>query len=461
MRFVATWIVAAFLLVGGLGNPARAQTPAWSCANAEATPGPSAANVVGAAAAGGLRRVSVISADSMIVPDGGRVRFLMPLVDMKPEQTRLFAVYARSGQPADVRTLIPSDLEVNEGKLYFRLMLPRLGGLELFPDLDITVLACVRPTPSSAYVGHAAGHGTLGVATRWPALVAAVAVPLTALGLAGSIAWRWRGKRLQDVPMSRIFNLVWITRDSLGYASVSRLQMLFFTLVTLSLLSYIGMRTGFPPDVSSDVIVLMGIAAGGSVAAGLVGSTRAGLNPQNIAWLRKREWLREVADPHWSQLVMHKGTLDIYRLQSVVFSLVVAISLLQTGFYLLAFYDVPDGIMTLLGISQGTYVGGKLVEQAQALRAADEAVSRAREADTRWQAELGTARAADPESAPASAVAVHALPPTHPIRVAYFTALDAIDAARLQLERALDDFESDRVDPAPRIPPARTAPVEG
>jgi hypothetical protein len=460
MRFVAAWILLAILLAGAPGNPAQAQAPAWTCANADST-APTAAHVLGAAAAGGLRRVSVISADSMIVPDGGRVRFLMPLVDMKPEQTRLFAVYARANRPDDARPLLPSDLEVNEGKLYFRLMLPRLGGLELFPEVDITVLACVRPAPDRAYIGYAAGQGTLSVATRWPALVAAVAVPFLALVLAGSIAWRWRGKRRQEVPISRIVNLVWITRDSLGYASVSRLQMLFFTLVTLSLLSYIGMRTGFPPDVSSDVIVLMGIAAGGSVAAGLVGSTRAGLNPQNIAWLRKREWLREVADPHWSQLVMHKGTLDIYRLQSVVFSLVVALSLLQTGFYLLAFYDVPDGIMTLLGISQGTYVGGKLVEQAQALRAADEAVSRAREADIRWQAELGSARAADPETAPATASAVHALPPTHPIRVAYFAALDAIDAARLELERALDDFESDRVDPAPRMPPVRTAPVQG
>jgi hypothetical protein len=45
--------------------------------------------------------------------------------------------------------------------------------------------------------------------------------------------------------------------------------------------------------------------------------------------------------------------------------------------------------------------------------------------------------------------------------VAYFAALDAIDAARLELERALDDFESDRVDPAPRMPPVRTAPVQG
>jgi hypothetical protein len=317
------------------------------------------------------------------------------------------------------------------------------------------VLACVRPTPGDPYAGYAVGQGTLSVATRWPALLAAIAVPLVALLLAGSIAWRWRGRGQKTVPWSRVFNLVWITRDSLGYASVSRLQMLFFTLVTLSLLSYIGMRTGFPPDVSSDVIVLMGIAAGGSVAAGLVGSTRAGLNPQNIAWLRKREWLRVVVDPHWSQLVMSKGTLDIYRLQSVVFSLVVAVSLLQTGFYLLAFYDVPDGIMTLLGISQGTYVGGKLVEQAQALRAADEAVARAREADGRWQVELATARASDPGAAPANASALQALPPTHPIRVAYFAALDAIDAARLQLERALDDFESDRVDAAPRFPPVR------
>jgi len=319
------------------------------------------------------------SADSFIVPDRGRVRFELARGIAKDTDLRLFAIWDqpvrnpggprrddgasplnRPGLGDQVTLLLRiHEIEREADKTLLRIELPSVG-FDYFPWARITVLAC---SPGEDGTVQFASQVDVRVASRMLAATAALVVPLLFWGAAGWLTCRGKIGSLGW----RAFDPVVIAQDPLRRASLARFQILAFTAVTLCLLTYIAMRTGLPGDVSSDVMVLLGITGGGSLASAVVGNRGGGiglaLTEPALEYVRKEGWLNRSRLPGWPELVMHQGTLDIYRLQSLAFTLVVGYALLDTGFLLLAFYDVPDGLMTLLGISQGTYVAGKAIEQ--------------------------------------------------------------------------------------------------
>jgi len=156
-----------------------------------------------------------------------------------------------------------------------------------------------------------------------------------------------------------------MTAGSDGKGSLSKLQILFFSMIIASLLAYIVARTGVLSDLSQTILLLLGIAGIGSAAAKGTDTKVNRLDPDNAAWLVQRGWLKTglaaTNEASWRDIISTEGEFDVYRYQSCIFSLIVGLALLAVGISELASFEIPNTLLGILGLSQVVYVGGKLV----------------------------------------------------------------------------------------------------
>jgi hypothetical protein len=151
-----------------------------------------------------------------------------------------------------------------------------------------------------------------------------------------------------------------------GKASLGKLQILMFSLIVFGLITYFLLRTGVLTDISSTVLLLLGITGIGSTIAKGTDNSRTSLTPENRAWLLRKQWLPSQLNPgnidaHWRDLFTTEGEFDVYRYQSFIFSLVVGGALIIGGVTQLSSFDIPQTLLGILGLSQIVYIGGKLV----------------------------------------------------------------------------------------------------
>lgn len=131
--------------------------------------------------------------------------------------------------------------------------------------------------------------------------------------------------------------------------------------------SYIVARTGVLSDLSSSVLLLLGIAGVGAAAAKGTDEQKNRLSVDNRLWLMHKGWLTSpdwaaVNEANWHDIVTNDGgEFDVYRYQSCIFSLAVGGALLVGGVNELASFSIPQTLLGILGLSQIVYVGGKLV----------------------------------------------------------------------------------------------------
>jgi hypothetical protein len=163
----------------------------------------------------------------------------------------------------------------------------------------------------------------------------------------------------------RFADPVVLTAGTDGKGSLSKLQILFFSVIVFGLLFYILLRTGELSDLSNTVMLLLGIAAIGATA-GKGADQRSRLDFENYAWLIKKKWLPRdglngINEASWGDIVTSDGEFDVYRYQSCIFSLVVGGALVVVGVNQLASFEIPSTLLEVLGLSQVVYVSGKLV----------------------------------------------------------------------------------------------------
>ena len=161
----------------------------------------------------------------------------------------------------------------------------------------------------------------------------------------------------------RWLNPIWLARDFTGRASLSQMQIIFFSVIVLFLVTYILLGTGVLASLSQDVLLLLGIAGLGSVAGkiGTYGTNR--LDYENIAWAIRMRWMKDgwqVEKPKTSDLVTTGGEFDPYKFQMLIFSTVVGVALLILGVTGLAGFAIPPSLLGIIGLSQVTYVSGKV-----------------------------------------------------------------------------------------------------
>ena len=182
-----------------------------------------------------------------------------------------------------------------------------------------------------------------------------------------------------------------ITAGKFGKASLSRLQIYGFTLLVAGLMVYTRLRSGVLSDVSNDVLLLLGISAGGTIGAQLTASNKKRLSHENWSWLRNNGWLTAYEDgldkgderplAKWSDVLKTGDEFDVYSLQLVAFSLVVAGALLTSG-TMLATFTIPQNLLALLGLSNVVYLGGKAV--GTDLTQLNKKITKVREAEETW-----------------------------------------------------------------------------
>jgi hypothetical protein len=170
----------------------------------------------------------------------------------------------------------------------------------------------------------------------------------------------------QPIRVIRYLDPVYMTSGSDGKGSLSKLQILFFSLIVFGLLTYIVLRTGVLSDLSGTVLLLLGIAGVGSAAAKGTDVQRNRIDSDNWAWFILKHWLppgglAAANDAKWRDIVESDGEFDVYRFQSLIFSLVVGVALLAAGINQLASFTIPEALLGILGLSQVVYIGGKLV----------------------------------------------------------------------------------------------------
>jgi hypothetical protein len=187
-----------------------------------------------------------------------------------------------------------------------------------------------------------------------------------------------------------------IAQDSFGVCSLSRFQVLLFTVVISGVYAYVMARTGKLPEVSNTVLTLLGIT--------LTGSTLARVAESSSVETSNRLWLlgTGIVDPsprlpRWLDLVSSDGEIDVTRVQALVFSLFAAGALVVNGTGDLANFSIPEQVNYLIGISQAVYVAGRalprdsarrLNEEVRTLQAAEARVlADAADADARQQFE--------------------------------------------------------------------------
>lgn len=172
------------------------------------------------------------------------------------------------------------------------------------------------------------------------------------------------------------WNMLVITQGVHPRASLSKLQLLFFTLVVLWVVTAALVWTGKLTGLSDDVVVLLGIGAAGTVGGKLTAMAKSRLSFENWAWLIRKRWIRESIEPESSSrkpefgdLLRSGGEFDVSKFQMLVFTGVIGVALIYFAAYGedvgdLSNFDIPAAYLGLIGLSQAVYVGGKAVGPA-------------------------------------------------------------------------------------------------
>ncbi len=156
----------------------------------------------------------------------------------------------------------------------------------------------------------------------------------------------------------------WYVVGSTGQASLSQLQMLLFTLIVATLLFYQWIRTGILQDLSTDLLYLIGISTAGAGGSQITSSLKKNLDKDIYEYLQRLGWFTAPlatahTDAHPSELLLTDNKFDIYKFQMFVFTLVVAAYVISAGSSQLGNIEISTTLLTLMGISQGAYLGGK------------------------------------------------------------------------------------------------------
>jgi hypothetical protein len=208
------------------------------------------------------------------------------------------------------------------------------------------------------------------VSTTWMGIATATLAFFIAVGaayLAASHLGRKKAEKLGEEPSKserRGFKALFV--DFRNRVSLSNFQIFVFFTVVFVAVAYVFGRTRELSDLSEDVLLLLGISAVGGIAGKLADVKKNRLSWDNWSWLKfdvEAFSADEEAKPSWWQLVSTQGEFDIYRFQALAFTLLVAPAFVVMSLYTLGEANIPPGILAVLGLSQATYIGGKLAIQ--------------------------------------------------------------------------------------------------
>lgn len=178
-------------------------------------------------------------------------------------------------------------------------------------------------------------------------------------------------------------NPIQLTANAFNQGSVQKLQVLLFSFLVGWLVLGLVLQTGALADLSPTIVGLLGISGIGAATAQITYQQKTRLSFENWAWLDYRGVLKKpdpaTQGPKWRDLVLTNREFDVYKLQTIVFSLAVAFALIGAGASNLSTFKVPETLLGILGLSQVVYIGGILV-RPPAVSDLDDALTKLRAA---------------------------------------------------------------------------------
>jgi hypothetical protein len=184
----------------------------------------------------------------------------------------------------------------------------------------------------------------------------------------------------------RVLDPVFLTCDVDNRGNIQKLQVLLFSFLVAWMLLSLNLRLGILSQLSTTVAALIGVSAVGA-AVGQGAMIRERLRFDNWTWLVRKGVLavhgRKQQLARWGDLMMTGNQFDIYKLQTLIFSLVVAIALMVGGEAALSTFAVPETLLVILGLSQGVYVAG-VVARPPSYKELDDALTKLRKIEANF-----------------------------------------------------------------------------
>lgn len=340
-----------------------------------------------------------------VLPGGGEFTLLIPHV--APEESVYCAKFRDAPVNVPVRSVVVGTGD-ETGTTTITLDIPEVGFWELRARRNLILVSFPIGDDNQLRLDSP------GVAVDQTVMVSSqglsVTFALSTVILIYAFSVVTRGKVKDKYRLSPVT----ITAGKFGRASLSRLQIYGFTILVAGLLVYMRLRTGILSDISNDVLLLLGISAGGTAGSQLAAAAKKRLTAENWAWLRNHGWLKAYEDgtgqddkrpvAKWADLLKTNDEFDVYSLQLVAFSLVVAGTLLTSG-ESLATFAIPHNLLSLLALSNVVYLGGKAVGPGVA--ELNTKMNTVREAGRTWLAKVtpNTTAAGTPSAKQTAAIA--------------------------------------------------------
>ena len=329
-----------------------------------------------------------LAPDVKSAPEGGRIvlKLLRPSDSISPENWQKSYLVGVSITNRNGRTGVAGKIELvsmpvvqkDAQTIIVNAYLPhRINGL--FSE-DWTVIPIVCGGNDNKLLGYASAKVT--IVSSSVAWALAIAGMLLFWAIISYAAWQLNEPKLQALweqydgiwkrhSRQRVIEPIWkameaanpvfISQDSLGYGSLARFQILIFTSCVGLVLLYIFIHSGVISDVSSTVLLLLGVTVAGGTLARATGDW-LGISTATRQWLLGTEVLKTRTDkPRWSDLFETQGEIDVAKVQALLFTSLISVGILASGLTGLSSFTLPDQIVYLSLISQGTYVFGKFL----------------------------------------------------------------------------------------------------
>ncbi len=191
---------------------------------------------------------------------------------------------------------------------------------------------------------------------RIPFRLMGLGLAIVALLLAYILPAVFVGKFRKAKGLVGLMNPIWLAAGKIGKASLSLFQIWLWTLVVFASTVYVLFVAGKLIDITEGVLVLLGISGASSLAAKFTAVARE----ERGRAVAEKEGVKEEREPQWFDLVSTTGRFDLFKFQMLIFTLVTAIFVIRSILHDYSFPEVPGGLLILMGISNGVYLGGKV-----------------------------------------------------------------------------------------------------
>ena len=148
------------------------------------------------------------------------------------------------------------------------------------------------------------------------------------------------------------------TVTPVGKYSISLTQILIWTFVTIFGLVYVYRLTGSFLDITTQVLMLLGIGGATAIGSKINAISKSYEVPAKYLNLVTRTRIPKLRD-----IISSDGQPNIYKFQMLVFTLLTAFIVITEIAKKYVFPAIPDNLIALMGISSSVYIGNEIAQE--------------------------------------------------------------------------------------------------